>query len=50
MANTKIIKCSCNHEFQDKEYGEKMRVHNLRDQKSHKGEAVCTVCGKTNTL
>lgn len=50
MAATKILKCNCNSPFQDQQYGLKMRVHNLRDQKKHPGEAFCTVCGKNNTV
>lgn len=48
MSATKIIKCNCHSTFQDQQYGPSMRVHNLRDQKKHPGEAFCTVCGKTN--
>lgn len=45
MANTKVMKCSCQSEFQDKEYGKGNRLFNLRDDKKHAGEATCTVCG-----
>lgn len=34
-------KCLCIHEFQDKQYGSGMRVHNPNG----KGELKCTVCG-----
>ena len=49
MAGCVVKRCGCpaNGEaakYQDKKYGEGMRVLNL-DQK--KTEAVCTVCGKT---
>ena len=39
-----IVKpCDCVSEFQDKEYGKKMRLHSLSaDEKS----STCTVCGK----
>ena len=30
---TKIIKCTCSNEFQDKEYGKNNRVHNHADKK-----------------
>lgn len=33
--------CKCTHEFQDKEYGKGMRLHNLSDDKK---KAYCTVC------
>ncbi len=41
----KVLWCSCKHDFQDKKYGAKMRVHN-----SCKGDSPgslayrCTVC------
>ena len=40
-----ILKCSCKHEWQDKEYGPGMRVHNLA-RKGYNGRAGwrCTVC------
>lgn len=41
---TQIITCTCEHEFQDKEYGKGMRVHN--SMSSDKGDWRCTVCGK----
>jgi hypothetical protein len=41
---TVIKPCSCSHEYQDRHYGEGMRVHNY----AKKGEATrCTVCGVT---
>ena len=41
MADTcAILKCNCDHEFQDKEYGEGRRVH----AKKMNGQWVCTVC------
>jgi len=42
---TKIIKCSCKNEYQDKQYGLSMRVHNST---SKEGECRCTVCAKIN--
>lgn len=35
-----ISKCKCKHQYQDKQYGEGMRVFN-QGQK----EAKCTACG-----
>lgn len=38
---TVIRACTCKHEFQDKEHGKQMRVHNVgKDDK-----LTCTVCG-----
>lgn len=37
---TEILRCNCEHEFQDKTYGRNMRVHNV----NNKGQAFCTVC------
>jgi len=37
---TVILKCTCSHEFQDQQYGEGMRVHNV----DKNGRAFCTVC------
>lgn len=36
----RIIKCTCQHEYQDLIYGKFMRVHNV----SSTGGAACTVC------
>jgi len=41
-----LIKCSCDHEFQDKTYGKGMRQHNSRTSKENLH--TCTVCGKEN--
>jgi len=41
---TKILKCNCVSEFQDKTYGVGNRVFN----ESEKG-ATCTVCGSYNS-
>jgi hypothetical protein len=38
-----ILKCKCEHEFQDKRYGKGLRVHNFRVGKN---TWVCTVCLK----
>lgn len=37
---TKIIACSCKHEFQDSRYGKGFRVHNQKKN----GDWRCTVC------
>jgi len=38
---TKVIGCRCDHEYQDKRYGKKMRLHNKKaDNKGYR----CTVC------
>ena len=37
-----ILKCNCKHAFQDKEYGQGLRLHNI--MKGNK-KARCTVCG-----
>lgn len=38
-----ILKCTCNHKYQDQKYGKKRRVHNKKaDDKGWR----CTVCGK----
>jgi Flp pilus assembly pilin Flp len=39
-----IMKCSCKSEFQDKEHGIGMRVHNPMSAKNG-GKFRCTVCG-----
>jgi len=41
----KIIKCNCKNEYQDKKYGENMRVHNSTVKEN---EYRCTVCSKVN--
>jgi len=40
-----IKKCSCKHEFQDKQYGDKMRVHNKCKGVRTNIAWRCTVCG-----
>lgn len=47
MAETKEIKCTCTHEYQDKTYGKGIRVANVkRGNEKSKGGAYCTVCGR----
>lgn len=45
----RILKCTCEHEFQDQLYGPHMRVHNVTKE----GNAACVVCCpnlKTNKM
>lgn len=45
----KILKCDCPHPFQDKTYGNGMRVHNPTGKAGGKEEGKkfrCTVCKK----
>lgn len=42
MSQTKIVTCSCVHEFQDKKHGKQRRVANATKGKKFR----CTVCGK----
>jgi len=40
--DTKIITCSCHHDYQDEKYGKGRRLYNpCKDGKAHR----CTVCG-----
>lgn len=41
---TKILKCKCPHEFQDKQNGKGNRIHNACQGKNV-GKWRCTVCG-----
>lgn len=44
---TKILKCTCQNTWQDKEYGRSMRVMN-KTQKGNSTDSAtyrCTVCG-----
>lgn len=49
MASTKVIKCICKSEFQDKIYGEGKRLHNMTS-KQNNTVARCTVCSKENNI
>lgn len=42
---TRLIKCDCKDEYQDKSYGKGIRVHNLGGNKVTV-TAKCTNCGK----
>ena len=46
---TKIVKCTCKNDWQDKKYGNGMRVHNTT---SKPNGVRCTVCknDKTSTI
>ena len=45
---TKIIKCTCKHDYQDEKYGKGNRVHNSTSKTETLKEYRCTVCGNTN--
>lgn len=49
-ATTAIVKCSCEHSYQDEKYGRGNRVANLRCGEKAKNEGICTVCGKAVTI
>ena len=50
FVKTKILQCTCKHEYQDQQYGLNKRVHNPCPGKSA-NEIVyrCTVCSKQIT-
>lgn len=45
MAESKIMKCTCAHEYQDRVYGKSMRLFNPIGKSQDSGYR-CTVCGK----
>lgn len=45
MAESKIMRCSCSHSFQDETYGKGMRVFNPIGKDGTSGYR-CSVCGK----
>jgi hypothetical protein len=49
---TKKLRCSCAHEYQDEKYGAGIRVHNYGEKKSVGGNAgyACTVCGNVKPV
>jgi hypothetical protein len=50
MSQTKIVSCTCKHEYQDKTYGPYKRVANAKKTgKDSKPEYVCTVCTRTHS-
>jgi hypothetical protein len=44
--NPRILKCTCNHQYQDDIYGEKMRIFNRGVTNSSDKLFRCTVCSK----
>lgn len=43
---TRIMPCTCRHEFQDRTYGAGKRVHNYAPgNRTKRDEWRCTVCG-----
>jgi hypothetical protein len=42
MSGTKIIKCTCKNDFQDREYGKQQRLANVNEAET---SSTCTVCG-----
>jgi len=42
----KIIKCDCEHEFQDKNYGKGKRYATATNVKTGSPKFTCTVCDK----
>lgn len=42
MPGTRIVKCNCTHEFQDKQYGPQQRLANVSESGN---TAKCTSCG-----
>ena len=48
-----VVKCLCKNEFQDKTYGEGMRVATVtakQNDVSKTADVRCTVCGKVHTV
>ena len=43
---TKLIRCNCVSEFQDKTYGKGIRVANRNQGGKQKMGSTCTVCSK----
>ena len=46
MSESKIMKCTCEHKYQDKKYGKGNRVHNEITRTTNLMNWRCTVCGK----
>lgn len=42
---TKVLPCTCQHPWQDQQYGHGQRVHNSAKGKDGKTVWRCTVCG-----
>ena len=52
MNKTRLVKCECKNEFQDKRYGVGMRVTTPNNTEQSKGRFVvrCTVCSREHFL
>lgn len=46
-AESKVLRCSCRHEYQDAQYGVGMRLHNPCSGHANSIAYRCTVCSKT---
>lgn len=46
-SNTKVVSCSCSHEYQDSKYGKGKRLANAAGGKGGSGYR-CTVCAKSH--
>ena len=42
---TKVLKCDCKHDYQDRRYGQQVRLHNSTS-KTDRAAWRCTVCDK----
>ena len=45
-----VMSCHCNHEWQDKRYGNKQRVFNVAKDKQGGLYGRCTVCNATKPV
>ena len=43
---TKVLKCDCKHEYQDRAHGPGLRVHNKAQGPNNTVIWRCTVCGR----
>lgn len=52
MNKTQIVKCTCQHAYQDELHGKGMRVTTPNNNEQKKGLFVvrCTVCGSEHNL
>lgn len=47
MCGTIVLQCTCDHKFQDEQYGRTWRLHNMNDAEEWwHSHATCTVCGR----
>ena len=44
---TKLINCTCKHDYQEKTYGKTLRLANACKAPDGRERYRCTVCGKT---